>query len=129
MSGKIPKEVKQAGTAEIEAIRSIIFGDQEKYFTQKILELDEQLKKLQKELTKKFEGLTLRLEKETHELSEQLSSLKEQVEGREQSLEQNVKDVNSHLENWVKELEDKKIDRDLLAQQLNDLAKILHSKS
>jgi hypothetical protein len=58
ISGKIPKEVKQPGTAEIEAIRSIIFGDREKYFTQKILEGDEQLKKLQKELSKKVDGLT-----------------------------------------------------------------------
>ena len=129
MSGKIPKEAKQPGTAEIEAIRSIIFGDREKYFTQKIIELDEQLKKLQKELSKKCDGLTLRLEKETRELSEQFSLLKEQAEGREQTLEKNVQDVNSHLENWIKELEAKKIDRDLLARQLNDLAKLIQSKS
>lgn len=129
MSGKVPKEAKPPGTAEIEAIRSIIFGEQEKYFNQKILELEEQIKKLQKELNKKCEGLNQRLDQETRHITEQLSLLKEQSEGRGQSVEQKLKNINNHLDKRVGELEEKKVDREWLANTLGEMVKLLQSNS
>lgn len=129
MSGKIPKETKPPGTAELEAIRSIIFGEQEKYFNQRILELEEQIKKLQKELSKKYEGLNQRLDQETQHLTEQLTLLKNHLEGRGQSLEQKLKNVNNQFEKRVSELDEKKVDREWMAQTLSEMVKILQPNS
>ena len=129
MSGKISKEVKQPGTAEIEAIRSIIFGEQEKYFSQKIQELEEQIKKLQKEFSKRFDDLTNRASREKNEQADKLSTVRAQLDDRNKDLEQKINNLLERLEKGITELQQKKIDGEFLSHQLIEFAKILHTKS
>lgn len=110
------------GQAAVEAIRSIIFGEQEKFYQEKFQHLEKQLEKLKTDFTTRLKELSDRISADRKEFSSVLEQLKATLDNTDKHLEEKLSEARRYLEARLKELEEKKANRTSLASQLEKLA-------
>ena len=105
----------------IEAIRNIIFGEQEKTFAKKFTKLEQLLEKQSTDVSQRLDRLDTQIE----ELSQQLLHFQKDVEKNESSLEKKIDLVRAELKKNRDELDQTKVNRLNLAEQLETIVNSL----
>ncbi len=113
---------------EIEAIRSIILGEREKKFDQKITGLEKITERLKDQQNKKLEALDLRFTREIDGITRSIDVLNDRLEKTGKEIEKQFRSLNSQLDRISGDLEAKKLDRESLATQLTHLANTIRKK-
>lgn len=111
-------KTKQDGNSPIEAIRHIIFGDQEKTLNSKLNEIYKNLDSISQDLSAKFNELQQQQDKDRKQFSQKISKIQALIEDNEKSNDQKLQKSES-------ELDSKKLNRSSLADQLEKLANYL----
>ena len=109
---------KSDGNSPIEAIRHIIFGDQEKTLNYKFDEIYKNLDVLSQDLFAKISELQQQQDKDRKQFSQKISKIQTLIEENEKNSDQKLQQSQS-------ELNSKKLNRAALADQLEKLAKFL----
>jgi flagellar motility protein MotE (MotC chaperone) len=118
---------KSDGHSPIEAIRSIIFGDQEKTLNQKLDEIGKNLHNLSLELADKLNELQHQQDKDRKQFSQKIAKIQTIIEDNAKSTEEKLKLVDSTIRHGQNELDSKKLNRTALADQLETLVNYLRN--
>ena len=122
MSTNMGEKQSNQGQAAVEAIRSIIFGEQEKFYQQKFQHLEKQLEQVKTDFSARLKKLSDKITADHKEFSSVLEQLKATLEGTDKQLGEKLSEARRYLEARLKELEEKKANRTSLASQLEKLA-------
>ena len=127
MSDKENLKPKPDGHSPIEAIRSIIFGDQEKTLNEKLEEIDKNLHNLSLELAEKFNEMQHQQEKDRKQFSQKFAKIQTIIEDNAKGTEEKLRLVDSSIRHGQSELDSKKLKRTALAEQLETLVNYLRN--
>jgi hypothetical protein len=121
MNKESHKVKENKNSNQIEAIREIILGEREKQLTKKMNHLESLFNNFQNDLRKKCEELNQQLNKESKLLLKNIESIQLKIRDQDKIVEGHFKQMNAEMEKKLRELTEKKLDRDLLLNKLNDL--------
>lgn len=120
-------KLKSESNNPIEAIRSIIFGDQEKTFNHKLNDIYKHLETLSQELAAKFTELQQQQDKDRKEFSQKNKDIQILIEENKKSTDQKLKQISNTIQENQSELNSKKLNSAVLADQLENLVKFLRN--
>lgn len=121
MNKESQKLKENKDTNQIEAIREIILGEREKQLTKKLNHLEALFNNFQNDQRKKCEELNQQLNKESKLLLKNIESIQLKIRDQDKIVEEHFKQMNAEIEKKLQELTERKLDRDLLLNKLNDL--------
>ena len=106
----------------VDAIRNIIFGEQEKLFQKKIELLEKQIDDLHKKYESKLDELTRQLGREREEYLQQMTEITRNLQTQEKGVDSIINSLKDSIEKKISQLEQKKANHASLAKQFEKLS-------
>jgi predicted nucleic acid-binding Zn-ribbon protein len=119
---------KPDGHSPIEAIRNIIFGDQEKSLNHKLDEIFKKLDTITLELSDKINEVQERQDKERKQLSQKITKIQTIIEDNEKDTAEKLEHIEYSIHHTQSDLDSKKLNRSGLADQLENLVNYLRAE-
>lgn len=116
------KATKESHSQPIDAIRSIIFGEQEKFFNEKLNRIEKKIEDMNANLLSKIDEVKIGLENEQKNLVDKIYQMQNLLNDKESGISDRIAGLNEELKQWIQDLEAKKLDRESLANQFQALS-------